>query len=130
MHDATIHRLHHVNIKAPGELLLQCRDFYRDVLGLEEGERPPFSSHGYWLYADAQAIVHLTENASRSAPGGATTFDHFALACSGIDGFEARLAILGVEFERREVPGTSDVQLFLHDPAGVRIELNFAPQDA
>lgn len=129
MLEATIHRLHHVNIKAPEELLRECRDFYRDVLGFEEGPRPPFQSRGYWLYADGQAIIHLTEDASRSATDLPSRFDHFALACSGLEAYEARLAILGVEVRRTEVPGTSDAQLFLHDPAGVRIELHFAGEN-
>ena len=36
--------LHHINLRAPAELLATLRDFYRDVLGLEQGERPNFGS--------------------------------------------------------------------------------------
>ena len=35
------------------------RRFYVDVLGLREGERPPFDSPGAWLYAGDRPIVHL-----------------------------------------------------------------------
>ena len=30
--------------------LAASRDFYRDVVGLTVGERPPFRRFGYWLY--------------------------------------------------------------------------------
>ena len=42
-------KLHHVNIKAPKELLEREKDFFCEVLGLQEGNRPDFSSSGYWL---------------------------------------------------------------------------------
>src|SRR3954468_16755456 len=35
------------------------KDFYCDVLGLENGDRPPLNFPGYWLYSGGVAIVHL-----------------------------------------------------------------------
>jgi hypothetical protein len=43
--------IRHINLFAPRALLLQLRDFYRDAIGLVEGERPPLRSSGFWLYA-------------------------------------------------------------------------------
>ena len=48
-------------------------DFYRDVLGLTVGPRPPLSFTGYWLYAGGAPCVHIAERASytaSSAPAG------------------------------------------------------------
>ena len=39
--------------------LEKTREFYCDVLGLENGERPPLDFPGYWLYSGGQATVHL-----------------------------------------------------------------------
>ena len=32
-------------------MLDELRDFYRDVVGLTVGDRPPFRRFGYWLYS-------------------------------------------------------------------------------
>jgi len=39
--------------------LERTKDFYCDVLGLENGERPPLDFPGYWLYSGGVATVHL-----------------------------------------------------------------------
>ena len=43
------------------------RDFYRDVLGLTVGPRPPLPFTGYWLYAGGAPCVHIAERASYTA---------------------------------------------------------------
>ena len=35
------------------------RGFYVDILGLRDGDRPPFDSAGAWLYSGDRPIVHL-----------------------------------------------------------------------
>ena len=49
--------LHHVTVQASD--LEATRDFYRDILGLEEGFRPNLNFPGYWLYSGGVATVHL-----------------------------------------------------------------------
>jgi len=39
--------------------LERTREFYCDVLGLENGDRPPLDFPGYWLYSGGVATVHL-----------------------------------------------------------------------
>src|SRR5690349_20699362 len=39
--------------------LEKTKEFYVDVLGLENGNRPPLDFPGYWLYSGGQATVHL-----------------------------------------------------------------------
>ena len=39
--------------------LERTKDFYCDVLGLENGDRPPLDFPGYWLYSGGMATVHL-----------------------------------------------------------------------
>ena len=39
--------------------LERTKEFYCDVLGLENGDRPPLDFPGYWLYSGGVATVHL-----------------------------------------------------------------------
>ena len=122
----------HFNLRAPRPVLEELREFYSQVVGLEVGERPPFRSFGYWLYAGGQDVLHLSEagpDEDRALRGG-TSFDHVAFRCSGRAEFERRLVQLGIRYELAEVPQTGAVQLFFHDPAGNGVELNFAPVEA
>lgn len=116
--------LDHINIAAPWPTLERCRRFYVDVLGLDDGFRPPFRSRGFWLYVGERPLVHLVEGDREVGPTGA--FNHFAFACSDLEATLARLRAHGVAFEETIVPATGATQLFLRDPAGVEIELNFA----
>jgi catechol 2,3-dioxygenase-like lactoylglutathione lyase family enzyme len=119
--------LNHINLSGSRDLLNALKDFYCDVIGLEVGARPNFERFGYWLYAGGQPVVHLYQ----SAPGEArradvlTTFDHLAFTCADSTEFEAVLRRRGVEYSKAVVPGTDQVQLFLKDPAGIKVELNF-----
>ncbi len=124
--------LNHYNLRASRQLIERLRTFYCDVVGLTPGERPPFGSFGYWLYAGGQPILHLSETrpGESSAAGATATFDHAAFTCSGRAEFERRLARLGIAFKTARVPGSTQVQLFISDPAGNGVELNFAGEDA
>src|SRR5258708_12144418 len=39
--------------------LARTKKFYCEVLGLENGDRPPLGFPGYWLYSGGVATVHL-----------------------------------------------------------------------
>lgn len=122
----------HFNLRAPQPLLMRIRDFYIDVVGLREGWRPPFDFPGHWLYLGDQAVLHLVElppGSLGAAPGAASTFDHVAFSCSGLAETEARLQRLGVAYRRADVPGTTQCQLFVQDPAGNGVEFNFSAVD-
>lgn len=120
--------LAHFNLRAPREMLESLRHFYCEIIGLSLGQRPPFRSFGYWLYAGGRDILHLTE----SSPGEeqltdvSTTIDHVAFAAYGRLEVESKLRANSVLFEIAHVPLTGQVQLFLRDPAGNGIELIFA----
>ena len=119
--------LNHTNFRAPRALLDELRNFYCDVVGLKQGERPAFRSFGYWLYAGGQPLLHLaeaeaTENRVAEAKN---TFDHVAFTCAGRQEMEAHLVRRGVSYKLACVPRTQQVQIFLNDPAGNGVELNF-----
>ena len=120
--------VNHVNFHADPTLIEAMMAFYRDAVGLEVGLRPPFKDHGYWLYACGAPVVHLyvTVGSETRRMGADTTFDHFAFTCRDLPGVEAALAKLGVAHRRSFVPATGITQIFLVDPAGNRVELQFS----
>ncbi len=132
----TVNGFDHYNLRAPRELLDELCRFYSGVVGLTLGDRPPFRSFGYWLYAGGRAVLHLsaTRPDERRTPGIPNTFSHAAFACTGRADYERRLSAHGIEYRVAEVPLTGQVQLFFADPAGNGVELCFdresSPQDS
>ena len=119
--------LDHYNLRGTREQLESLREFYKDVLGLTDGDRPTFNSFGYWLYAGERAILHLSESTQEETPlsTGGSSFNHAAFRCSGRQDFEEKLEGMGIGFSTGHVPGTAIVQLFFSDPAGNGVELSF-----
>ena len=134
--------LNHFSIRATD--LEACRRFYCDLLGLELGPRPSFDFPGLWLYAGdtavlANAVVHIVgidpndpENLERD-PGsvpGSGALDHVAFAATGLAAMRERLRLTGVACRERTVPGFGLHQVFVDDPNGVVIELNYPAAEA
>lgn len=126
-----VRALDHFNLRAPRSMLERLRDFYRDVVGLVDGERPPFNHYGFWMYAGERAVLHLSADDTAFAGDAAprSTFDHVAFACSGHAETERRLREAGIAYRTAIVPATGQAQIFLRDPAGNGVELNFASAD-
>ena len=70
--------------------LAASRRFYAEVLGLVDGERPPFDVPGAWLYQGDRPIVHLVGRESGDAGGSTGPFDHLAFRASDLAGTVAR----------------------------------------
>jgi catechol 2,3-dioxygenase-like lactoylglutathione lyase family enzyme len=122
--------LDHFNLRVPvTELEPLCR-FYERALGLTVGERPPFRSKGFWLYAEGQPLLHIT-GFQGEAPKPADTgwFSHIALKCRDFDAARVRLDACGVAYDVEEVPRLGERQIFFTDPIGVGMELNFDSDD-
>ena len=107
------------------------RDFYRDVLGLEVGARPAFPFKGYWLYLGGVPIVHLVdaaESVTRDGPhhgSDTAALDHIAFRGIDIAATRATLAAHDLPFREVSIPGGRLQQIFVKDPDGILIELNF-----
>jgi catechol 2,3-dioxygenase-like lactoylglutathione lyase family enzyme len=52
--------------------------------------------------------------------------DHIAFEATGFEAMRQHLRAKGVEFRENIVPRSGAAQLFLFDPDGVGVELNFA----
>jgi catechol 2,3-dioxygenase-like lactoylglutathione lyase family enzyme len=104
--------------------------FYDEVLGLRPGPRPGFPFPGAWLYNGSKRIVHLVDIAQtqETQVHGCGAVDHIAFAAVGCDAMMRRLASLQVAHEVRR-NGTGDaVRIFVSDPNGIVIELNFGSE--
>ena len=123
----SVSKLDHINLRASRELLDELRDFYRDVVGLTLGRRPPFPEHGYWLYAGGQPVVHLSLANEVGIPAAEVpaSFGHVAFACSDQSAYERCLTESGVKYDVAVVPEFGTTQLFFRDPAGNVVELSF-----
>lgn len=112
------------------------RDFYRDVLGMRAGDRPPLPFPGHWLYVGEAACVHVAEReafdahaktlgVAASPPSEATgPVDHIAFAADDYEELAGALERHGVASVRNAIPAVGLRQLFFSDPNGVRIEIN------
>jgi catechol 2,3-dioxygenase-like lactoylglutathione lyase family enzyme len=131
-----VSRLEHVNIRC--NRLAATIAFYTDVIGLTVGPRPAFPFGGAWLYCGDTAVVHLVDAADHpgswtgtlerggdTAGPGTGAFDHVAFHGEDFDGMKAKLVAAGLKFRDRIVPGNGLRQIFVPDPEGVMVELNF-----
>jgi catechol 2,3-dioxygenase-like lactoylglutathione lyase family enzyme len=124
-----VETLEHYTIRCTN--LERTRDFYRDVLGLSVGDRPNFSFKGYWLYLGGVPMVHLVDRAESEAngaePQGERTgaLDHIAFRGLDIAATRATLKAHDLAFRENVVPGGRIRQIFVPDPDGILIELNF-----
>lgn len=119
-------------------------DFFNQVVGLSEGPRPPFPFPGKWLYAGdtsdyGNAVVHLIGidlndpaglkgylgDRDLSSLKGSGAVDHVAFFITGLEEKISLLNRLNVPFRERSVPLLKLHQLFIDDPNGVVIELNY-----
>ncbi len=110
------------------------------MLGLENGDRPPLGFPGYWLYSGGIPTVHLlgprtpregiTVRGTEKKYDDTGRFDHIAFAASDLPGVRNRLESKEVKFREQIVPRTGAAQIFLYDPDGVGVELNFPPEEA
>jgi len=123
--------------------LQATRDWYVRVLGMKEGWHPDFKFPVVWLYIGEKDVLHLTEGGANVSENrkkylgqqstdvhGSGVVDHVAFRATGLPDMLAHLEGEGIQFTRRMVSDQGLYQLFLHDPNGVKIELNFDNSEA
>jgi catechol 2,3-dioxygenase-like lactoylglutathione lyase family enzyme len=86
------------------------------------------ASVGYWLYLGAQPVVHLVQRPpGAGAAVGSSAIDHVAFHGTDLESCRRRLQTEGIPFREAVIPRDQSVQLFVHDPDGIKVELNFDP---
>ncbi|WP_322077781.1 VOC family protein [Burkholderia cepacia] len=136
----TVSRLAHYSIRTL-DLERSCR-FYERVLGFKRGYRPPFDFPGAWLYKGGDesdyGTVHIigvdpanpdwlaAYLGDKTLPASGTgTVDHIAFLATGVEAMWDTLRAEHVAWRDRTVPSLGLHQVFIEDPSGVTIELNF-----
>ncbi|ULX51758.1 glyoxalase [Cupriavidus taiwanensis] len=116
--------------------------FYERILGFRRGYRPPFDFPGAWLYMGDDerdyGTVHIIGVDSDGAEGlsaylgdkplpasGTGTLDHIAFLATGVQQLWVTLRAEGIAWRDRTVPSLGLHQVFIEDPSGVTIELNY-----
>lgn len=136
--------INHLAIRSPDAD--STRDFFMKTLDLVPGPRPEFPFPGYWLYkrdADHQdylnAVVHIVEIDPNDTQGlinylgdrpvpslvGSGAIDHVAFYATGLEDMLNHLAKIGIPVRERLVPTIKLHQVFMEDPNGITIELNY-----
>jgi catechol 2,3-dioxygenase-like lactoylglutathione lyase family enzyme len=122
----------------------RTRDWYCSVLGMEEGPHPDFGFPVCWLYLGGRDVVHIAPSASQAgenqktylgrtsqdAGSGTGALDHVAFRATGLNAMLEHLRANGIEFSERRASDRSLYQLFLTDPNGIKIEINFRAEEA
>ena len=120
--------------------LKKTKEFYVDLLGLKDGYRPDFPFPGHWLYLnedDKAACIHLAMRKQGDgqdyyigkkvdAKSGSGAIDHVAFNADDIEGMKSKLDKISMEYTHRKVPDFPLEQIFIMDPDGVKVELNYA----
>jgi catechol 2,3-dioxygenase-like lactoylglutathione lyase family enzyme len=123
--DIDVGLLDHYNVST--RKLGETIRFYEDVLGLENGPRPPFNFPGAWLYSAGHPVLHLNDisQTDREQRADSGVIDHVAFGSRGFEAMKRRLTGKGINYRVNEVPNSTRRQIFLRDPNNVEIELNF-----
>jgi catechol 2,3-dioxygenase-like lactoylglutathione lyase family enzyme len=104
----------------------RTREFYCDVLGLTAGFRPQMDFPGYWIYCGGIPLVHLMKREAADRDKSTTgRLDHIAFR--GIDP-EKTLSTFrahGIPYQENHLTDIGLLQVFVNDPDGLLIELNF-----
>jgi catechol 2,3-dioxygenase-like lactoylglutathione lyase family enzyme len=118
--------LDHFNIRT--RKLDETVSFYCDVLGLSKGPRPNFKFPGAWMYSEGRAVVHLVDIAPTAEPQkpDSGVVHHVAFVSRGFARMKAHLQTTGVPYQTVQVPGGELWQIFVRDPNGVMVELNYS----
>jgi catechol 2,3-dioxygenase-like lactoylglutathione lyase family enzyme len=141
-----VERLGHYSIRTFD--LEASRRFYTEVLGFREGYRPPFPFPGVWLYLsddereygtvhiigidpkDPKGLIDYLGDKSADELDGTGTVDHIGFVASGLSEMRRKLRANAIDYRERTVPLLALHQLFLTDPSGVTIELNYPAAEA
>ena len=139
-------KLEHFNVMTAR--LRETVDFYKNTLGLYEGFYPTELGPGAWMYDSTDTpVLHMQEvdpadfaahaakidarlgdlrrGLGQDVPDETGAIDHIAFACEDMAATRDRLQKLGIPYRESGVASAAVRQIFLRDPNGVILELNF-----
>jgi catechol 2,3-dioxygenase-like lactoylglutathione lyase family enzyme len=120
------------------------RDWYSRILGMKPGPHPEFGFPVHWMYLGDTDVVHIGPSAkqaseiqkkylgrtSQGTGAGTGAIDHIAFRATGLRDMLEHLKKEKVPFTQRRANGQALFQLFMLDPNGIKVELNYAAEEA
>jgi catechol 2,3-dioxygenase-like lactoylglutathione lyase family enzyme len=120
------------------------RDWYARVLGMKPGPHPDFAFPVHWMYLGDTDVVHIGPSAkmagenqkkylgrtSQDSGTGTGAIDHIAFRATGLRGMLELLKKEKIPFTQRRANGQALFQVFFYDPNGIKVELNYAAEEA
>ena len=122
------------------------RDWYARVLGMRSGPHPDFGFPVHWMYLGELDVVHIGPSSGTASENqkkylgrtsgksaqeeGTGAIDHIAFRATGLRAMIDLLQEERIAFSRRRANGQALFQLFFYDPNGIKIELNYAAEEA
>ncbi len=143
-----VRRLNHYNVLTTD--LDATTTFYERVLDMKVGPPPSGDRlRGAWIYdGEGTPVVHvqfvdpaeperkfadirkrlgeMADGLSLASMQGTGVIEHIAFECTDYDTVAARLRDNGLAYRANEAPMARLRQLFVKDPNGITLELNFA----
>jgi catechol 2,3-dioxygenase-like lactoylglutathione lyase family enzyme len=143
--------LDHYNVIT--QRLPETLSFYGEILDMRSGPTPSNDPRSAWLYDSGDRPILHVQSIDPAAPErkleavmqrlggvidsisladlkGSGAIEHVALECSDYERVLQRLQARSVAFRTNEVPSIPLRQIFVKDPNGIVLELNFRQQAA
>ena len=114
-------KLNHVLVRTRD--LSAMTQFWTRYIGLELGDRPPFSFPGAWLYSDGQAVIHVVEDPTTEHSN--AVLSHVALEGANYTDLIKTLIDNHIPYSEMDVPRTGERQVFINGPDGLNVEMLF-----
>jgi glyoxylase I family protein len=120
----SIDSIHHVSLNVRD--LEKSKAFYKDILGLQEMERPPFDFAGAWYaIGDGQQLHLIVYEGETLRQGGINSRDgHFAVHVRSYKETLAWLEQKGIPVDARPYAKAGFPQIYVLDPDHNVIEFN------
>ncbi len=115
--------------------------WYVDVLGFHVGEAPDFGAPVKWLYLGDGDVIHIAQSRDSASKKrtpmsreeiarGGRPIHHIAFRADGLADTLAHLQSRNIEFVEQQAGEQNLYQVFLADPNGITVELNFPAEEA
>ena len=115
--------------------------WYVDNLGFCMSKTPDFGVPVNCLYLGDRDVIHVSKsNVSNTwkrpvatwskITRGGRPIHHVAFRVSGLDETLVHLQANGIEYVEQQASGQNVYQVFLQDPNGITVELNFSAEEA
>ena len=119
----------------------ETASWYVDNLGFRVGKNPDFGVPVTWLYLGDRDVIHISQSRGENRfkrPAatrveiikGGHPIHHVAFRAYGLDETLVHLDANNIEYVEQQTSGQDVYQVFLQDPNGITVELNFPVEEA